>query len=97
MYRRKVVIRAIEAVNCIRDGMDDVALMRKYNLSAEGLQTMMRELIAVGVLRQDELEARPIHPLASVTLDGEPSTLEPKARKKRSSTRRMRPIAYWRG
>jgi hypothetical protein len=83
MFRRKVVIKALEAVTAIRAGMDDIALMEKYNLSAEGLQTMMRELVAVGVLQLSEVEARPDPGLSSVALDSDPISFAGKARKKR--------------
>lgn len=83
MFRRKVVIKAIEAVTAIRAGMDDIALMRKFNLSAEGLQTLMRELVAVGVLHISELEARSVVGPTSVALDSDPNGLVGKSRKKR--------------
>jgi hypothetical protein len=83
MFRRKIVIKAIEAVTAIRAGMDDIALMEKYNLSAAGLQTMMRELVAVGVLQPSEVEARPDPGPTSVALDGDPTGVPGKARKKR--------------
>ena len=39
-------------------GMDDAAIMEKYNLSAQGLQSAFNKLIAAGVLKQAELDQR---------------------------------------
>ena len=42
MERRKISARA--AVADIRSGMDDIALMKKYGLSANGVQSLFDKL-----------------------------------------------------
>jgi hypothetical protein len=51
-------IKAVEAVRCIRSGMDDSALMERFNLSPKGLQSLFEKLVAVGILTNSELEKR---------------------------------------
>lgn len=53
MARRKIV--ASEVVNDIRSGMEDVALMEKYKLSARGFQHALRQLVNKRALRRKEL------------------------------------------
>ena len=47
-----------EILQDIRAGMDDAALMIKYQLSAQGLQSVFKKLIAAGALNQAELDGR---------------------------------------
>jgi uncharacterized protein (DUF433 family) len=54
----KTQVRARDAVEDIRAGMSDLQLMEKFNLSAKGLDSLFQKLIAVGKIRQDELDAR---------------------------------------
>lgn len=56
MAKRK--IDAKEAVHYIRLGLDDYALMARYNLSAQGLQSLFRKLVVAGAISQAELDAR---------------------------------------
>ncbi len=58
MARRNVIIKAVEAVNLIRAGADDATLMERFNISPGGLQRLLQQLVASGVLRASELEAR---------------------------------------
>lgn len=44
-------IDARQALRDIRSGMDDMALMRKYNLSAKGLQSLFRKLGDAGIIK----------------------------------------------
>jgi PilZ domain len=44
-------IKAKEALADIRAGMDDVALMKKYSLSAEGLQSLFTQLGEAGIIK----------------------------------------------
>jgi len=44
-------IKAKEALADIRAGMDDVALMKKYKLSAEGLQSLFTQLGEAGIIK----------------------------------------------
>lgn len=48
-----------EALQDIKSGMDDAALMRKYRLSARGLQSLFRKLLEKGLLRPPEIDERP--------------------------------------
>jgi len=54
----KPMIDARQAVEDIRSGLDDAALMKKHNLSAKGLHSLMRKLVLAGVLTQAEYDAR---------------------------------------
>jgi len=54
----KPKISAKELIADIRAGMDDPALMKKYGLAAQGLQSIFNKLIAAGALQQDELDNR---------------------------------------
>lgn len=54
----KITISAAEAVDCIRSGMTDRAIMEKYNLSTRGLASLFKKLAAGGEIDQDELDAR---------------------------------------
>jgi hypothetical protein len=56
MAKRKVSAR--EAVADIRQGMDDPALMKKYNLSTRGLQSLFDKLVAGGYIDLAEIEGR---------------------------------------
>jgi DNA-binding response OmpR family regulator len=67
---RKPVINAAEAANLIRSGIDDLTLMRRYNLSRKGLQSLFRKLVAAGIIHQSQLESRTSLSLNSVILDG---------------------------
>ncbi len=51
-------LSAKEILADIRSGMDDAALMEKYKLSAQGLQSVFRKFIAMDVLKQTELDSR---------------------------------------
>jgi hypothetical protein len=53
-----ITINAIEAVKSIRSGMDDAALMEKFNISVDGLQSLFAQLVRAGVLTQPELTKR---------------------------------------
>lgn len=54
----KIIINAAEAVDCIRSGMSDQAIMEKYNLSTRGLDSLFRKLAAAREIDQDELDTR---------------------------------------
>ncbi|MGO9122771.1 MAG: pentapeptide repeat-containing protein [Desulfomonilaceae bacterium] len=55
---KKLLINAEEALNCIRSGMSDTALMRKYRLSTKGLQSLFRKLLTAKLISQSELDER---------------------------------------
>jgi DNA-binding response OmpR family regulator len=56
--KEKPVIRAADAARCIRSGMDDSALMKRYGISAKALRSLLRKLVASGVVEQSELDKR---------------------------------------
>jgi PAS domain S-box-containing protein len=58
MQRRKPVINALNAVLDIRAGMDDAGLMKKYNISFKGLQSLFKKLVASGGLTQADIDER---------------------------------------
>ncbi|MFH1113975.1 MAG: response regulator, partial [Pseudomonadota bacterium] len=55
----KPVIGVGEAVECIRSGMDDLALMKRFGISAKGLNSLFRKLVAAGFISPEELYGRP--------------------------------------
>lgn len=62
-------LSAKEIVQDLRSGVIDAALMEKYNLSAEGLQSVFKKLISAGVLQQAELDSRaPAHKPATTAV-----------------------------
>ena len=54
--KEKPVISATDAAQCIRSGMDDSALMKRYGISAKALRSLFRKLVASGVVEQHELD-----------------------------------------
>ena len=56
--KEKPVISATDAAQCIRSGMDDSALMKRYGISAKGLRSLLRKLVASGVVERSELDKR---------------------------------------
>ena len=66
-------IRAKEALEDIRGGMPDGALMMKYQINALGLQSLYRKLVASGLLSRSELDERHSPYAGTVALDTEDS------------------------
>jgi|GEM_PF-1346393 len=58
----KETINAKEILVDIKAGMDNAALMEKYQLSEKGLQNLFKKLEDAGVLKQREPEKRPSGP-----------------------------------
>lgn len=58
MPKFKMQISSRQAVEAIRSGMSDLALMEKFALSARGLQKLFKKLVAAGELEQLEVHAR---------------------------------------
>jgi DNA-binding response OmpR family regulator len=56
--RERPVVSAKDAVECIRSGMDDSALMKRYEISAKGLRSLFRKLVASGIVDPSELDKR---------------------------------------
>jgi uncharacterized protein (DUF433 family) len=65
----KPIIEAAEALRLVRSGMDDATLMNRYDISAKGLQSLFKKLVAVGALTQRELEGRSLKSGGSIVLD----------------------------
>jgi predicted transcriptional regulator len=51
-------IDAKQALDDICSGMDDQALMDKYNISSKGLQSLFRKLVSAGAITQEDLDLR---------------------------------------
>jgi len=62
-------IPADEAVSCVRSGMDDAGLMKKFGLSATALRSLFDRLVADGELRHSEVDDRASLSPGSVALD----------------------------
>jgi DNA-binding response OmpR family regulator len=56
--KEKPVISAKDAAECIKSGMRDSALMKRYGISAKGLRSLFRKLVASGIVGQPELDKR---------------------------------------
>ncbi len=55
----KPVIGVGEAVECIRSGMDDLALMKRFGISAKGLNSLFSKLVGAGLISPEEFYGRP--------------------------------------
>jgi uncharacterized protein (DUF433 family) len=78
----KKKIRAKTAVEDIRAGMTDAALMKKYELTPEGLQSLLDKLVSAGYLDLGELQERTPF-LGTVAIDMETLEKEPPPERKR--------------
>ena len=65
MEKRKITAR--EVLTDIRAGADDAGLMRKYQLSAPGLQSVLNKMVQAGMVTEEELDERV--PLSERTVD----------------------------
>lgn len=65
----KPKINAAEALEYLKSGMDDARLMKKYNLSIKGLQSLFKKLIAAGLMNEAQLSRRKSAAHASVAVD----------------------------
>lgn len=68
----KKTVNAREILKDIKAGMDNTALIRKYQLSEKGLHSVFKKLVDSGALKQEDLDSR----LASH--DGPPPASKPK-------------------
>ena len=76
---KKLLINAEEALNCIRSGMSNTALMRKFRLSAKGVQSLFTKLLTAKLISQSELDERISGPQTGLLLDeqaGEPFAVD---------------------
>lgn len=62
-------IDALEARNFVRAGMDDRALMKQYNLSVKGLQSLLTKLVAAGAITSSDVTNRKISGQDSFVVD----------------------------
>jgi len=51
----KPVINAQDAIECVRSGMDDVSIMKRYGISALGLRSLFLKLVDAGLLSVEEM------------------------------------------
>jgi hypothetical protein len=54
--KRKITAKEIMAD--LKSGLDDPALMKKYNLSSEGLQSLFKKMLKAGVVTRQDLDSR---------------------------------------
>ncbi len=66
---KKSVIEANHAAEDVRAGLDDAALMKKYGLSARGLQSLLKKLVSAGIVKKSEIDARTSENSTSVIVD----------------------------
>ncbi len=62
----KITVSAKEILADIKAGMDDTALMKRCGFSDNGLQSIFKNLVDAGVLKQSELENETVQPGQSV-------------------------------
>jgi hypothetical protein len=56
--KEKPVVSVTDAAKCIRAGMKDSSLMKRYGISAKGLLSLFGQLVASGIIQQSELDKR---------------------------------------
>jgi hypothetical protein len=67
MSRKKISAKL--AISDIRSGMDDSALMKKYGLAADGIQSLFDKLVAGGYLDLSEVQVRMQGFLGTIVID----------------------------
>ena len=65
MEKRKITAR--EVLKDVQAGMNDTALMKKYMLSAQGLQSVFNKMIEARIITEEEVDGRV--PLSERTVD----------------------------
>jgi uncharacterized protein YjbI with pentapeptide repeats len=68
--KKKIVIAA-EAMEHIRSGISDAGLMREFNISARGLQSLFTKLVAHGYLGEAEIQARLVNRSSTISVEDE--------------------------
>lgn len=85
-------IDAKEALDLVRSGMDDFALMERFNLSAKGLQSLFEKLLQTGAISKEELDQRnPSLTGAAFILEGDPPFVKGEPPSERPSKKPTRP------
>lgn len=77
-FTRKTRIEAREALASIRSGLDDADLMKKFGLSARGLQSLFAKLVKSGLISRYEIEFRSSGSDGTVVVDREEMIGSPK-------------------
>lgn len=62
MSKPKIRVSKQEVTKDIRAGVDDAALMNKYGISARGLQSLFKKLLAAGLIDKSEIDLRIVSP-----------------------------------
>jgi hypothetical protein len=65
----KRTIYAKTVIEDIRSHMTDVQLMEKYQLTARGLQSVLKKLVQLNLLSKADLDVRPVGYEDTVTID----------------------------
>lgn len=68
---KKPVIDAADAKRCIKEGMDDATLMKRYDISSKGLQSLLTKLVLAGAITQADLDNRSAAAHSTVFVDQE--------------------------
>ena len=68
---KKPVIDAADAMHRIKEGMDDASLMKRYEISAKGLQSLVSKLLSAGAITQTDLDNRSAKAHSTVFVDQE--------------------------
>lgn len=83
----KPIISSAQAIRDIKSGMDDIALMKKYDITAKGLQSLFRKLIAAGLITERDIHKRDGLAQGGVELDTGDLAGEPKNERSPISTK----------
>jgi uncharacterized protein (DUF433 family) len=67
----KRIVVAHDVIRDVRAGMTDAEFMAKYRLSARGLQSLFKKLVAVGSITKADLDRRPRLHVDTVAISGE--------------------------
>jgi hypothetical protein len=67
--QKKRVIQSAEVVRDIRLKMTDLEIMEKYRLSHRGLESLLKKLIAAGLISPEEMHWRPTEYEDTMVLD----------------------------
>lgn len=87
-------ISAKDLVNDIRSGMDDDGLMRKYEISDQGLQRLLGQLLEKGLITESDLSSRPPKATEVVVDTSLQETSEPASRQVRPERSKSEDITF---
>jgi uncharacterized protein (DUF433 family)/predicted Zn-ribbon and HTH transcriptional regulator len=69
--RNKRIVVAQDVIRDVKAGMTDAEFMAKYRLSARGLQSLFKKLVAAGSITKADLDRRPRLHVDTVAISGE--------------------------